>query len=49
MLLGAGEPVHVVSQRLGHTKATTTLAVYAHIMPTMQRQAATTIGAILAG
>jgi integrase len=33
LILGAGEPVHVVAQRLGHAKATITLEVYAHALP----------------
>jgi integrase len=33
-------PVHVVSQRLGHASPTITLAVYAHVMPGNQRDAA---------
>ena len=33
LLLGAGEPVHVVASRLGHKDATITLGVYAHLCP----------------
>ena len=40
ILLLAGVPVHVVSQRLGHANATVTLTVYAHVMPGNQRDAA---------
>jgi integrase len=40
ILLLAGVPVHVVSQRLGHTSPTITLSVYAHVMPGNQRDAA---------
>jgi integrase len=40
LLLLAGVPVHVVSQRLGHANATITLSVYAHVMPGSQREAA---------
>ena len=40
ILLLAGVPVHVVSQRLGHASPTITLAVYAHVMPGNQRDAA---------
>jgi integrase len=49
LLLKAGTPVHVVSERLGHSKVEMTLEVYAHVLPDMQQQAADTIGAILAG
>ncbi|MBP6670299.1 MAG: tyrosine-type recombinase/integrase [Gemmatimonadales bacterium] len=33
LLLGAGVPVHVVSQRLGHASAKMTLDVYANCLP----------------
>jgi integrase len=39
-LLNAGVPIQVVSQRLGHTRTSTTMDVYAHILPGMGRQAA---------
>jgi len=41
VLLQAGEPVHVVSQRLGHASVVVTLTVYAHVLPGDQRRAAT--------
>ena len=47
LLLTAGEPVHVVSQRLGHARVEITLTTYAHVVPDMQKQAAATMGAIL--
>jgi len=34
------EPVHVVSQRLGHASPMVTLTIYAHVMPGDQREAA---------
>jgi integrase len=40
LLLQAGTPVKVVSERLGHATPTITLGVYAHVMPGMQRDAA---------
>ena len=49
LLLQAGTPVHVVSERLGHSKIQMTLEIYAHVLPDMQREAAETIGAILSG
>jgi integrase len=49
LLLQAGTPVHVVSERLGHSKVQMTLEIYAHVLPDMQREAAETIGAILSG
>jgi integrase len=33
ILLTAREPVHVVSQRLGHASAVVTMTVYAHVQP----------------
>jgi len=33
MLLRAGEPIRVVSQRTGHATPDITLAVYAHVLP----------------
>ena len=49
LLLTAGEPVHVVSERLGHRDATVTLTVYAHVLKTHQQGAADRIGALLHG
>ena len=40
ILLTAREPVHVVSQRLGHASAVVTMTVYAHVLPGSQRDAA---------
>ncbi len=47
LLLQAGEPVHVVSDRLGHKGVEITLNIYAHVLPDMQQQAAATLGALL--
>ena len=49
LLLGAGAPVHVVSQRLGHANLTITMTVYAHVMPGQQKGAAPQPGALLQG
>jgi integrase len=49
LLLQAGQPVHVVSERLGHAKVSMTMEVYAHVLPDMQQDAAARIGAILHG
>jgi integrase len=46
-LLLANEPAKVVSERLGHSSITLTLDTYSHVLPTMQRRAADTIGRIL--
>ncbi len=39
MLLG-GVPVKVVSERLGHASVAITLSIYAHVLPSMQKDAA---------
>ena len=49
LLLAAGVPVKVVSERLGHANSMITLSVYAHVMPGMQAEAAATFGALLSG
>lgn len=49
LLLAAGIPVKVVSERLGHANATITLGVYAHVMPGMQAEAAATFAALMTG
>jgi len=49
LLLAAGEPVKVVSERLGHANATITLTVYQHVHPGMGRQAADRFAALLGG
>ncbi len=49
LLLADGEPVKVVSERLGHANATITLAVYAHVMPGNQRSAANRFAALIGG
>ena len=43
--LQAGEPVHVVSERLGHANVTMTWQVYAHVLKDAQDKAARTMGA----
>jgi integrase len=37
LLLAAGEPIPVVSQRLGHKDLATTLRIYAHVIPGTER------------
>ena len=48
-LLAAGIPVKVISERLGHASVTLTQDVYAHVLPTMQREAAEKMEAIWRG
>jgi integrase len=47
LLLLAREPVHVVSQRLGHASPMVTLTVYAHVMPGNQRETANTFARLI--
>jgi integrase len=47
LLLLAREPVHVVSQRLGHANAVVTMTVYAHVLPGSQREAANTFARLV--
>jgi integrase len=49
LLLQAGVHPKIVSERLGHAKISITLDVYSHAMPTMQREAATKLGALVYG
>jgi integrase len=49
LLLQAGQPVHVVSERLGHSKVSMTMDVYAHVLPDMQQDAAAKLGVLLHG
>jgi integrase len=47
LLLSAGKPVKVVSERLGHSSAVITMTVYAHVLPGGQREAAESFDAML--
>ncbi|HET9969830.1 MAG TPA: tyrosine-type recombinase/integrase [Streptosporangiaceae bacterium] len=49
ILLTERVPVHVVSQRLGHTSAVVTMTVYAHVLPGSQREAADLFAALVGG
>ncbi len=49
MLLRAGEPIRVVSQRIGHATPNITLAVYAHVLPGDDSRAADRGAALLDG
>jgi integrase len=49
ILLTAGVPVHVVSQRLDHASPVITLQVYAHVVPGSQRDAAQLFARLVAG
>ncbi|MCL6647894.1 MAG: site-specific integrase [Chloroflexi bacterium] len=45
----AGTPIHVISQMLGHSDVTTTLRIYAHVLPVQQESAAEVADRLLAG
>jgi integrase len=47
ILLLAREPVHVVSQRLGHASPVVTMTIYAHVLPGSQRDAADTFARLI--
>jgi len=47
LLLKAGIPIKVVSERLGHSTPGFTMATYQHIIPGMQEEAAHTFAALL--
>jgi len=47
LLLAAGIPVHVVSERLGHASPTITLDVYAHVLQGMRAEAAISLADII--
>lgn len=49
LLLLAGVNVKVVSERLGHATVAITMAVYSHVLPGLQEDAAIRIGNILRG
>lgn len=47
LLLAAGVQPHVVQKRLGHSNITTTLNLYAHVLPSQQADAARRLAALL--
>ena len=47
LLLKAGVPVKVVSERLGHANVAFTMSVYQHVLPGMQAEAALTFAQLL--
>ena len=49
ILLSDRESPKVVSERLGHTSVTTTLRIYAHVMPGDQKQAVARFAALVRG
>ena len=49
LMLQANVPIKVVQERLGHKKIEITLNIYAHVLPSMQQDAAVKLGALLYG
>jgi integrase len=49
LMLAAGVPIKVVSERLGHSSVMITLTVYQHVLPGMQAEAAATFAALVGG
>ncbi len=49
LLIKAGVPLKVVSERLGHSSPAFTMATYQHVLPGMQADAAATFAALLQG
>ena len=49
LLLRAGVPVKVVSERLGHSSPAFTMTVYQHVLPGMQADAAALFGKAVFG
>jgi integrase len=47
IMLKAGVPVKVVSERLGHANAAFTMSVYQHVLPGMQAEAAAVFAKLL--
>ena len=47
-LLAQGVSPRVVMETLGHSQFSTTMDIYAHVMPAMQREAAERMDALLA-
>ncbi|MDP9440909.1 MAG: tyrosine-type recombinase/integrase [Actinomycetota bacterium] len=48
LLIAAGVPVKVVSERLGHATPTFTIETYQHVLPGMQADAARVFEALIA-
>lgn len=47
LLIDAGVPVKVVSERLGHATATFTIETYQHVLPSMQTRAVDAVQTLL--
>ena len=49
LLLAEGVPAKVVQERLGHKKIEITMNTYSHVLPSMQKDAATKLASLLHG
>lgn len=49
LALQEGNTAKVVQERLGHKKITTTLDIYAHVLPAMDQEAADSVGSVIHG
>src|SRR5439155_25783519 len=49
LLLGAGVHPKIVSERPGHASIAITLDCYSHVLPTLQKEAAETLGRFVVG
>ena len=49
LLLGQGVHPKVVAEMLGHSRISTTLDLYSHVTPTMQREATVALDELLSG
>ncbi len=49
LAMQAGVPIKVISERLGHESPSFTMKQYAHVLPTMQAEAATLIAEVVLG
>lgn len=49
LMLAAGVSAKVVQERLGHSSIVVTMDLYSHVAPTMQREAADRLAAVIDG
>ncbi len=49
LAMQAGVPIKVISERLGHESPAFTMKQYAHVLPTMQAEAASLIAEVVLG